>query len=125
VDEQHAVLLGPDRNEEDVMFRKERVYLKPEEVIKRVAGEWGMEENELVLQRRAWKVKGAAAYLLEKYAGLSRRACAPWIKVTNGSGVAYQIGQALKNVRQDPVFARKVAKLEKQLEKVAADGAYL
>jgi putative transposase len=117
VDGQHTALLDQDRNEEDVMFRKERIFLRPEVVIKRVADEWGMEENELVLQRPAWKVKGAAAYFLEKYAGLTRRACAPWIKVANGSGVAYQIGQALENVRRDPVFARRVAKLEHLFEK--------
>jgi REP element-mobilizing transposase RayT len=120
VDEQHTALLGKGHLEEDVMFRQERMYLKPEVVLRHVAGAWKVEVKDLALRRHGGMAKGAAAHLLEKHAGLSRRACASWIGVRNGSGVAYQIRQALEGMKKDPVFARQMDKLERELSKEEA-----
>jgi len=37
VDDQHAALLGKGLNEEDVQFRREREWMNPDEVMRRVA----------------------------------------------------------------------------------------
>jgi hypothetical protein len=43
-----------------------------------------------------------------------------WIGVRNGSGVAYQIRQALEGMKKDPVFACQMDKLERELSKEEA-----
>ena len=58
-----------------------------------------------------------AAFLLEKYGGLSRRASAPLIGISSGVGVAYQILKMAEQAKADPDMASRLAKVETQLEK--------
>ena len=48
----------------------------------------GMKAADMAVHRRDWAGKGVAAHMLEKYGGLTRRACAPVIGLKSGMGVA-------------------------------------
>ena len=117
VDERHEAMVAGHRREDDVSFRPERKRLEAGVVLARVAGLWGMKTADLAVRRRDWAGKGVAAHMLEKYGGLTRRACAPLIGLQSGMGVAYQIRQALARMKADAGLARKVGKLEVQLER--------
>ena len=99
------------------MFRKDREWLGTRLILERVAAAWGVDVDALSARRRGWEGKGVAAYFLVKYGGLTRRACAPLIGLTSGMGVGYQILKVVKQMETDPVFARRIAKMEAQLEK--------
>ena len=106
-----------DRRAEDVAFRKERGLLAAESVATRVAALWGLKAESLKARRYRWVGKGVAALMLETYAGLTRRACAPWIGMTSGMGVGYQIRQAMNRMSRDPALKRQVNTLEAIFEK--------
>ena len=101
----------------DEAFRMERGLLPAESVATRVAALWELKAEELKTRRYRWAGKGVAALMLEKYAGLTRRACAPWIGMTSGMGVGYQIRQALSRLKRDPALKRQVDKLEAIFDK--------
>jgi REP element-mobilizing transposase RayT len=117
VDEKHSSLMADGRRDEDVAFRPVRRWLEPGAVLVRVAALWGMKAEELTVCRRDWPGRGLAAHMLEKYAGLTRRECAPWIGLASGMGVGYQIKQALARLKTDAGLVRQVAKVEAQFER--------
>jgi hypothetical protein len=116
VDERHAEL-GESHLVEDVSFRPERPRVEAGEVATRVAGLWGLKAEDLKLSCRGWEGKGILALMLEKYAGLTRRACSPWIGTTTGMSVNYQVSKALRSLDADPKLRKRLSKLEATLER--------
>ncbi len=55
--------------------------------------------------------------MMENYAGMARRAIGPLLGIQSGTGVGYQIHQAMERVKTDPQFARDVQKIEQALVK--------
>ena len=55
---------------------------------------------------------GIAAELLVTQAGMTRRECAPWLGVSFGSAVGYQIKHAEVLRKSDARLAKSVARLE-------------
>jgi len=55
--------------------------------------------------------------MLQKYSGLTRRACAPWVGVSSGNAVGYQIRQALVRMAEDSKLKRKIERLEAEIKK--------
>jgi putative transposase len=116
VDDRHESIMSGHRLE-DVALRPDRRCLEAGAVLTRVAALWGMKADDLTVCRRDWPGRGVAAHMLEKYAGLTRRACAPLIGLASGMGVNYQIKQTLARLKTDATLARQVAKVEAQLER--------
>ncbi len=116
VSARHREVAG-NRLAEDIAFRQERGVLSVEAVMGRVAAGLGVKAEELKARRHGWAGKGVAALMLEKYAGLTRRACAPWIGLTSGMGAGYQIRQAVIRLKHDPKLKRQVEKLDSFFEK--------
>ncbi len=117
VDERHKALQADHLTEEDVMFRKERAFVDAQTILRIVAKAWNVPAAALAARRRNWSGKGMAAFMLEKYGGLSRRACAPLIGISSGVGAAYQILKMVEQAKADPAMAARLAKVEAQLEK--------
>ena len=116
VDEQHRELMK-GTHEEDVLFRVSRNSGNPQEIVEAVAEEWKMSMPVFLQRRRGCQAKGVAAWMLEKHAGLTRRAIAPLVGIESGTGVGYQIRQAMERAKTDTPFARHVQKIEQVLVK--------
>ncbi len=74
-----------------VSFRQMEAWLKAEDVLKRVCREPGIEHDALHRQRGGAWLRGVAAEMLTKYAGLTQRQAA-WI-LGMGTGAAVSIRQ--------------------------------
>jgi hypothetical protein len=120
VNERHEIMQSDRRLEEDVMFRKERAFVDAQTILRIVAKAWDVHVEDLLVRRRNWSGKAMAAFMLEKYGGLSRRACAPLIGISSGVGVAYQILKMGEQAKADPAMAARLSKVEAQLEKEPA-----
>ena len=119
VEERHNALLQGVAHEADVAFRPEGGRVAPERVLEVVSALWGMKAEEMAVRRPGWPGKGVAAWMLEKYAGLTRRAIGPKLGIGSGTGVAYQIRQVMTRMRTDRLLARQVADAERQLGREA------
>jgi hypothetical protein len=53
--------------------------------------------------------------MVEKYTGMTRRAIGPLLGIQSGTGVGYQIRQAMERAKTDPPFARFVQKIEQAI----------
>ncbi|MFO7535943.1 MAG: transposase [Kiritimatiellia bacterium] len=118
VEEQHRALMKSHERGEDVSFRPAEAWMSPEHVLEAVAARWRIGLPDLSLRRRGCPSKGVAAWLLEKHAGLTRRAIGPLLGIESGTGVGYQIRQAMDRIKYDPHLARRVEKIERVLEKM-------
>lgn len=120
VEERHQALLKTVDRPEDVAFRPAGGRVAPETVLNVIAKLWGVKPSELAKRRPGWPGKGVAAWMLEKYAGLTRRAIGPKLGIGSGTGVAYQIRQATEQTRSDRRLERLVADAERQLGREGA-----
>lgn len=115
VEQRHQELLAGLDRQEDAAFRAEEACVAPDRVLAVVGTLWGVKPDEWGIQRRDWPVKGVAAWMLEKHAGLTRRACGPLLGIGSGAGVGYQIRKAIALASADPGLARKIARAEARL----------
>ena len=118
VEEQHREALKNTR-EEDVSFRLSRNTRDPRKILEVVAACWKMSMRVFLQRRRGCQAKGVAAWMLEKHAGLTRRAIGPLLGIQSGTGVGYQIRQAMNCMKSDPDLARRVERIEGVLQKEA------
>jgi REP element-mobilizing transposase RayT len=116
VEEQHRELLKATR-EEDVTFRSPQGMVDPRKILEVVAACWKMNMPVFLQRRRGCQAKGVAAWMLEKHAGLTRRAIGPLLGIQSGTGVGYQIHQAMERAKVDPQFSRQAQKVEQAIAK--------
>lgn len=113
VEEKHQVLIKTHGRDEDVSFRMVGNRVLPEQVLRAVTAQWKISLPELARRRRGCLAKAVAAWMLEKHAGLTRRAIGPWLGIESGTGVGYQIRQAMDGMKADPGLARRVERIER------------
>jgi hypothetical protein len=119
VEEEHQVLMKTHGREEDISFRMVGKRVLPEQVLKAVTAQWKMSLPELARRRRGCLAKAVAAWMLEKHAGLTRRAIGPWLGIGSGTGVGYQIRQAMDGMKTESGLARRVERIERVFKKEA------
>ena len=118
VDDYFLEVIGKRKNKEDISFRKvEGMGLPSDIVLKEVSKAFKIDASKLTRRSRNSASRSVAGMMLCKYSDYSQRQAAEVLGLKTGAAVSYQIAQVEKLRREDAKHARKIAKLEKTLER--------
>ena len=112
VQENYAELVKAVKRPEDVAFRHVEALLEPEIVIAVLAKTMECEVACFRARRHGQPHRPFAAYYLTRFAGLSRRGCAPHVGVSSGPAVT----QLLSRYRRLVAGNRRLTKVARQCE---------
>ena len=87
----HDKLSGGRRRTEDVTLRRRSRRLAPERVIEIVCGQFGVERDEVVRQRKGSLLRPITAKMLCRYSGLTQRQAGEFLNLSTGAAVSLQL----------------------------------
>jgi REP element-mobilizing transposase RayT len=115
--------LSKDRTcKEDISFPKTVESLSAEEVMHRVAKALGVDVPDLTRRRRGTPVRGVAARMLCRYAGLTQRDAARVLGLGTGTAVGWQLRTLCQRTKRDRRLRRQVEQLERLLQETRRQG---
>ena len=112
VSEQYGKMVEQQKRPEDIALRNVIEGQKPEEVLKVLGDVLGIVVEEFKKRRRDSWTRTLASYYLARYAGLTQREAAEFLRVGTGSAVSKQI----KRLVDERGNNRKLAKMMEQIE---------
>lgn len=121
VDEQYQKLLEKQNRPEDVSFRRVIEPLGSDQVLEVVGNVLGVTVEEFAQRRRNSILRGVAAWLLCKYAGLTQREAAKRLCIGTDSAVSRQIRKLKQRLAEDRSLTRKLRRIERTLEQMRAE----
>jgi putative transposase len=101
---------------EDVAFRQKGVVLRPQTILRVIAGATGVGLQLLTARRRGDGIRSIVAKMLSQYGGLSNREIAAVLGLKWGSAVSWQIRQADLGLLRDKGLRQQVAGITKALD---------
>jgi hypothetical protein len=105
------------RKPEDVSFRKIIKPLERREVLEVLAGTLGVGVEAFRQRRRDSALRGVAARMLCRYAGLSHREVAEELHIGSGSAVSRQLTLLNDRLEADRELEKRVTTAERELER--------
>ena len=112
-------LAGRHARPEDVSLRRTSSPVHADEVLRLVAGDFGVRVGDLQMRRRDSLLRAVAAHCLCRHAGLTQRAAATALNMGSGASVSLQLRKLSKAQQADKKLARRIAALDQRL----ADGS--
>jgi len=112
-------LAGRHARPEDVSLRRTSSPADADEVLRLVAGDFGVRVGDLQMRRRDSLLRAVAAHCLCRHAGLTQRAAATALNMGSGAAVSLQLRKLSKAQQSDKNLARRLAALDQRL----ADGS--
>lgn len=103
------------KNPEDVSLRREETILDPEHVLTVTAEALGADRSQFRERRRNSVLRGAAARMLCRYAGLTQRQAAGVLEIGTGAAAGRQMRRLKERLIADRSLRRKIAAIEKTL----------
>jgi len=105
------------KDPEDVSLRREEVILDPEHVLAVTAEALGTDRSEFCERRRSSALRGAAARMLCRYAGLTQREAAKVLEIGTGAAVGRQMRRLEEQLSENRSLQRKITAIERTLDK--------
>lgn len=102
---------------EDVSFRRTSTPLTAEEVLERVAEDFGVQGSDFQVRRRDSLLRAVAARCLCRHAGLTQRAAATALNMGSGAAVSHQLRKLGKAQQDDRNLERQLVELDRRLAK--------
>ena len=115
VDDLYRERLQARARPEDVSFRHVTEPLESEEVLRVLAGIFGVKSDEFRRRRHDCALRGVAARCLLRYAGQSQRDVADLLGIGSGSAVSGQLKRLPEKMDVDRRLRQQVMKAEEQL----------
>lgn len=110
-------LAGKRRKPEDVSFRKMIRALEAGEVLGVLAKAFSVEVEAFRERRRDSPLRGVAASMLCRYAGLSQREVAEALGIGSGSAVSRQLARLNERLEQDRRLKKLVGETDRELQR--------
>ena len=118
IDELHNKQSRQNKKLEDISFRRITEPLKPGEVLKVLAEELGVSQEEFKYRQRDSVLRAMAGRYLCRYAGMSQRDAADILEAGGGSAISKQMRKLAELLPKKRNLRRTVANIERKLEEM-------
>ena len=99
----------------DTAFRRRASRVAPEDILKRVAAEFGVGLDEIEARTYAGWARSAAAWMLVRHARLTQREVAGRLGLGSGAAVCVRISRMKAKAAAEPEWAARIEKLSRSL----------
>ena len=96
-------------------FRQTGTWLEADEILKRIYREFQVCREDLQRRRGGGWLRGVAALMLTKYAGMNHAETARWLGMGTGAAVSLRLNALAQQRRREKILNSRVARLEREM----------